>query len=192
MSAHDASCDRWYSLRNALQLAMVECARYVGCMNPSLRSQLDIDNELARDNLMEMYPVPGTTGPAGADGKSAYDLAVLAGYVGYMAAWLASLNGAKGDTGAKGDKGDKGDKADAPKVDNMENRLTVNVGAEVRWMDFKHFAFASGYRYDINHKGHTVDAMVIQVKLGKSYEEKQLEALKSQVRTLQLIAARGR
>src|SRR5690606_7280402 len=40
------------------------------------------------------------TGPVGAEGKSAYQVAVDNGFVGDEAAWLASL---------KGDKGDKGD-----------------------------------------------------------------------------------
>ncbi|WP_291396577.1 ESPR-type extended signal peptide-containing protein, partial [Acinetobacter sp.] len=58
------------------------------------------------------------TGGGGADGKSAYELAVVGGYVGTQTQWLASLKGDKGDkgdigatgaTGAQGDKGDKGD-----------------------------------------------------------------------------------
>lgn len=45
----------------------------------------------------------------GADGKSAYEVAVENGFSGNEADWLASLKGANGKDGAKGDKGDKGD-----------------------------------------------------------------------------------
>lgn len=60
-------------------------------------------------------------GGTGADGASAYEVAVANGFVGSEVAWLASLigadgadgtngtNGAKGDTGLTGAKGDKGD-----------------------------------------------------------------------------------
>ncbi|WP_284711464.1 ESPR domain-containing protein, partial [Acinetobacter modestus] len=65
--------------------------------------------------------IDGLPTGGGADGKSAYELAVVGGYVGTQTQWLASLKGDKGDkgdvgatgatgaTGAQGDKGDKGD-----------------------------------------------------------------------------------
>uniref|UniRef100_UPI0030175953 ESPR domain-containing protein n=1 Tax=Acinetobacter tandoii TaxID=202954 RepID=UPI0030175953 len=57
-------------------------------------------------------------GGGGADGKSAYEIAVDNGYVGSQTQWLASLKGDKGDkgdvgaTGAQGIQGVKGDKGD--------------------------------------------------------------------------------
>lgn len=54
--------------------------------------------------LGEMQLVTGGSG-TGADGKSAYELAVQEGYIGTLDEWLASL---KGETGEKGDKGDTG------------------------------------------------------------------------------------
>lgn len=42
----------------------------------------------------------GGTGPQGADGLSAYEVAVAGGYVGSAADWLASLVGPKGEDGA--------------------------------------------------------------------------------------------
>jgi hypothetical protein len=45
----------------------------------------------------------GKQGPAGADGKSAYDIAKAGGYIGSAAEWIASL---KGDTGIPGPAGD--------------------------------------------------------------------------------------
>lgn len=44
----------------------------------------------------------GNPGPAGADGRSAYEVAVANGFVGSQSAWLASLQGPKGDPGTGG------------------------------------------------------------------------------------------
>lgn len=52
--------------------------------------------------------VPGEGG-AGADGKSAYEVAVENGFEGDEAAWLASLKGDKGDTGPQGEQGPQGE-----------------------------------------------------------------------------------
>ena len=51
----------------------------------------------------------GVQGERGADGASAFQVAVANGYVGTEAAWLASLKGPQGDTGATGATGPKGD-----------------------------------------------------------------------------------
>ena len=51
-------------------------------------------------------------GKDGADGKSAYQIAVDAGYTGTETEWLASLKGEKGDTGEAGASGEKGEKGD--------------------------------------------------------------------------------
>lgn len=50
----------------------------------------------------------GDPGPAGADGASAYDVAVANGFIGNEAAWLASLVGATGPAGATGATGAPG------------------------------------------------------------------------------------
>lgn len=47
----------------------------------------------------------GLKGDTGADGLSAYQIAVINGYQGSQAEWLASLVGAKGDKGDKGNPG---------------------------------------------------------------------------------------
>ena len=54
--------------------------------------------------------VPGTasSGGGGADGKSAYEIAVENGFEGDETAWLKSLKGEKGDAGAKGETGPLG------------------------------------------------------------------------------------
>lgn len=51
----------------------------------------------------------GDTGSRGADGKSAYEVALQNGFTGTEADWLTSLKGQKGDTGAKGEPGEKGE-----------------------------------------------------------------------------------
>lgn len=62
--------------------------------------------------------IEGGSGTQGAEGKSAYQIAVEHGFSGTETEWLASLKGPigvtgpqgdKGDTGAQGPKGDKGD-----------------------------------------------------------------------------------
>ena len=45
----------------------------------------------------------------GADGASAYEIAVENGYTGTEAEWLTSLKGQKGERGEKGEKGDTGE-----------------------------------------------------------------------------------
>jgi hypothetical protein len=50
----------------------------------------------------------GSQGPAGADGLSAYEIAVAGGYLGTQAEWLLSLKGEKGDTGDTGPEGPAG------------------------------------------------------------------------------------
>lgn len=54
------------------------------------------------DGSGEYVPVPG---PAGTDGKSAYELAVEQGFVGTLNQWLASLVGPQGERGANGADG---------------------------------------------------------------------------------------
>ena len=50
----------------------------------------------------------GGTGEKGADGKSAYQIAVEKGFTGDETTWLASLKGAKGDKGDTGPQGPQG------------------------------------------------------------------------------------
>ena len=52
--------------------------------------------------------IGGGTGEKGADGKSAYQIAVEKGFTGDETAWLASLKGAKGDKGDTGQQGPQG------------------------------------------------------------------------------------
>lgn len=67
----------------------------------------------------------------GADGLSAYDVAVEAGYTGTKAQWLLSLKGDRGDTGATGPSGaDGADGASAYEI-AVANGF---VGTETQWL----------------------------------------------------------
>lgn len=72
--------------------------------------------------------VVGAQGPAGADGESAYEIAVDNGFVGSESAWLASLVGPQGDPGNDGGPGADGDSAYQVAVDNGF------VGNEAAWL----------------------------------------------------------
>ena len=54
-------------------------------------------------------PQGGGEGEGGADGKSAYEIAVKNGFEGTEQEWLDSLVGPQGPQGPQGEKGDKGD-----------------------------------------------------------------------------------
>ena len=95
------------------------------------------------------------TGLPGADGKSAYEVAVINGFVGTEAEWLASLKGDKGDqgdqgiqgpagndgaVGAKGDQGDQGAQGPAG-IDGADGKSAYQaavdggfVGTEAEWL----------------------------------------------------------
>lgn len=98
--------------------------------------------------------VPGTasSGGGGADGKSAYEIAVENGFEGDEKAWLVSLKGEKGDTGAKGatgprgpqgEKGEQGPKGDTgpagadgkPGADGAPGAdgITPTIGSNGNW-----------------------------------------------------------
>lgn len=130
------------------------------------------DPNNSKKNDIDYVPLSQLKGAAGTNGAD--------GAVGNTGA-----NGSKGDTGETGQKGDKGDKGEPG--DNGEHRLTVNIGAEVRWYDWKHVAVASGYRYDVNHHSHTVDAVIFQIKLGRSYEDRRLDALQKKLDRLERL-----
>lgn len=69
---------------------------------------------------------------AGADGASAYEIAVANGFEGSEEQWLASLVGATGATGEQGVQGEKGDKGDKGETGaagaSGQNGTTVIVG----------------------------------------------------------------
>lgn len=64
--------------------------------------------EIIRPFVEEIIGEGGGGGGTGADGKSAYELAVAAGFVGTLAQWLASLKGEDGEDGTDGAPGPGG------------------------------------------------------------------------------------
>lgn len=95
--------------------------------------------------------------------------------------------GTQGNVGSKGDTGDKGKDGKDGKdgrdgVDaNINNNLFLNVGLDVRWYDWQYVSLNSGYRYDVKHYNHTVDIAVIQIKLGRSSEQREIDRLRKQL-----------
>lgn len=65
--------------------------------------ELQVDN-----NVFGAAYVPVTSVIMGADGKSAYEIAVENGFVGTVTQWLDSLKGVDGDTGPQGPQGLQG------------------------------------------------------------------------------------
>lgn len=79
----------------------------------------------------------GTQGPAGADGKSAYELAVQEGFQGTLDEWLDSLQGADGAPGAAGANAEITDCTAT--VDNTSGspQVTVTMGGTSSKRTFK-------------------------------------------------------
>lgn len=108
----------------------------------------------------------------------------------------AGVAGATGNTGSKGDTGSIGKSGNDGKngkdgkngLDgkdaSIDHHLFLNAGLSLRWYDWKHVSLTSGYRYDFNHYNHTVDMLVVNIKLGKSYEQRELEAQKKEIESL--------
>lgn len=105
---------------------------------------------------------------------------------------IQGTQGSVGATGTKGDIGDKGNNGANGKdgrngIDaTINNHLFLNVGLNLRWYDWKHVSLNSGYHYDFRHFNHTVDVAVIQIKLSRSYEQRELESLRKEVELLSL------
>jgi hypothetical protein len=98
-------------------------------------------------DYVPLSQLKGATGQAGAVG-------------GQGSAGTQGVKGDKGDTGAQGAPGDSG--LDATRE---------NIGVTVRLYDHKRFSVTSGYRYDVHHHGQEIDMAVLNIKLGKSWEE---------------------
>lgn len=82
----------------------------------------------------------------------------------------------QGMPGPKGDKGDTGNPGRDGRDADSRSPM-VNVGADVRWYDAKHYDVRSGYRYDTRNGAHTIDAVIFGIKIGKSYEQREIEKL---------------
>lgn len=100
------------------------------------------------------------------------------------------MQGTQGSQGVKGDTGAKGEKGAAGKDgDDGNNRLNLNLGASVRWHDWKHINLTSGARYDVRHYGWQVDMVMLNVKLGKSHEERVIEDQNKRIEALERALA---
>jgi hypothetical protein len=101
---------------------------------------------------------PGPTGPQGPQG----------------------IQGVQGKQGVAGNNGTNGAKS-APGVNgtdaNIDNTLTAGVGVGVRLYDAKYVSLGTLYTHDFVHSGNSMFG-IVTFKLGKSYEEKEILALK--------------
>lgn len=88
-----------------------------------------------------------------------------------------SYPGPQGPVGSQGVPGLIGPQGPAGQDYDGDHRLTTNIGADIQWYDWKHASIHSGYRYDLNHKGHMVDIGVFTIKIGNSYQDRKIEEL---------------
>lgn len=109
----------------------------------------------------------GEAGPRGADGASAYEIAVALGYEGTEAEWLASLVGAQGPKGDDGLQGPQG--LQGPKGDQGEKGDTGATGPKGDTGD----TGPQGPKGDTGAKGDKGDAFTYQ-----DFTPEQLAALK--------------
>lgn len=72
-------------------------------------SQRAEDAQARADAAYELASTGGDSGTPGADGKSAYEIAVAQGFEGSETEWLVSLKGEKGDKGDTGEQGPQGE-----------------------------------------------------------------------------------
>lgn len=90
----------------------------------------------------------GSQGLSGADGMSAYEVAVANGFNGTEEQWLASLKGAKGDKGNKGDKGDSFFKSVTATDDNIT--MVLSDGTTIQIPLFKTLSIALSQQSNIS------------------------------------------
>lgn len=129
----------------------------------------DVDYTDGKDGEQGLQGLQGVAGQVGEQG-----LQGLTGQQGEV--------GKEGTEGKQGQRGEKGDKGDTGK--GLENR--VELIGEVRVFDTRKWA---GYVYggvDIqNNTG--ITGIKVQYKMGKSYEEKRLDALEKKLNLLETI-----
>lgn len=82
-------------------------------------------SDFTAEQLAALKGDAGAPGESGADGKSAYQIAIDNGFVGSQSEWLASLKGATGARGAPGKDGASG----SPGADG----ITPTIGANGNW-----------------------------------------------------------
>lgn len=82
---------------------------------------IDLDDKEKTETFDFVIP----KGVAGANGKSAYEIAVENGFKGTVEEWLASLKGDKGDKGADGSQGERGEKG-ADGTDGKDGKDGLN------------------------------------------------------------------
>lgn len=94
------------------------------------------------------------------------------------------LPGVQGDPGSVGAQGLPG--ANGSSGGQAHDITRIQAGAEVRWYEFdNHVSLNSGYRYDWNHGGHTVDAMIVGFQFGTSAADRKIQLLMEKINLLE-------
>lgn len=85
----------------------------IGNVQTELDLKANIDDVYTKTEVDDKIDALSLTGTPGADGLSAYEIAVNSGFTGTELEWLASLKGDQGDQGIQGIQGEKGDPGDS-------------------------------------------------------------------------------
>lgn len=94
-----------------------------------------------------------------------------------------------GPAGPKGDRGDPGQSIVGPSgSDSKQDRLNAYLGAGVRLYDAKHWSAQTYLNQDVWHGGTVVGGQIL-FKLGKSYEEREIEALRAELKDARALMA---
>lgn len=88
--------------------------------------------KIAIKPFLSKEPLYVSGGGAGADGKSAYEIAVDNGFEGTEEEWLASLKGERGETGAQGEQGPPGENG----TDGQDGRGITDITYDSETSEF--------------------------------------------------------
>ena len=93
---------------------------------------------MANKPFLSKEPLYVSGGGAGADGKSAYEIAVDNGFEGTEEEWLASLKGERGETGAQGVRGPQGEQGPPGEngTDGQDGRGITNITYDSETSEF--------------------------------------------------------
>jgi hypothetical protein len=89
--------------------------------------------------------------------------------------WATSIQYPLTQPGPQGPPGEDGRDAG--------ERNPVNIGADVRVYDSQYWSLHTGFAHDVKSGGNAIFGMV-GLKVGKSYEEREIERLKEQINSL--------
>jgi len=139
------------------------------------RAYADDDGEIGPQGPVGPQGPQGIQGPIGPAGKNGVN-----GQPG-----TNGINGIQGPAGVKGSSGANGTNGtngtNGKDGDSGLDATHENIGVTVRWIDKQRFFLTSGYKFDVNHHEQEIDMMVLNIKIGSSYEEREISHLRKQL-----------